>query len=63
MESDLNMVEPKIEEEIINEEGADLGTFKSVKNLKDAYDSLRKVFTQKSMELAKLKKEENLVQY
>ena len=59
MESDLNMVEPKIEEEIINEEGADLGTFKSVKNLKDAYDSLRKVFTQKSMELAKLKKEEN----
>ena len=37
----------------------DLGTFKSVKTLKEAYDCLRKTFTQNAMELAKYKK--NLV--
>lgn len=36
----------------------DLGTFKSVKSLKDAYDCLRKTFTQNAMELAKFKKSE-----
>jgi len=39
---------------------ADLGTFKSVKTLKEAYDCLRKSFTQKSMELAQLKKENDI---
>jgi len=39
------------------DDGTDLGTFKSVKNLKSAYDELRSCFTKNAMELAKLKKE------
>ena len=43
-------------DKIAPEEEVDLGTFKSVKSLKEAYDCLRKTFTQNAMELAKLKK-------
>ncbi len=46
-------------EENRQQDEVDLGTFKSVKTLKDAYDSLRKTFTQNAMELAKYKKNES----
>lgn len=46
----------------VQQQQVDLGTFKSVKTLKEAYDCLRKAFTQNSMELAKLKKEESVKQ-
>lgn len=39
------------------QEDVNLGTFKSVKSLKEAYDCLRKTFTQNAMELAKYKKD------
>ncbi|MBR4270598.1 MAG: hypothetical protein IKQ31_02860 [Clostridia bacterium] len=38
--------------------GEDIGSFKSVKDLKNAYDSLRSCFTKNAMELAKIKKGE-----
>ena len=46
--------------ENIQQEAVDLGTFKSVKTLKEAYDNLRKTFTQNAMELAKLKKQNSI---
>ncbi len=46
-------------DEHTQQDEVDLGTFKSVKTLKEAYDCLRKTFTQNAMELAKYKK--NLV--
>lgn len=45
-------------DELQQQEEVDLGTFKSVKTLKEAYDCLRKTFTQNAMELAKYKKNE-----
>lgn len=56
--SDLSSA-PKIDKSGV--EDVDLGTFKSVKTLKEAYDSLRKTFTQNAMELAKYKKEAELL--
>ena len=47
-------------EEIKDDNSVSLGTFKSVKTLKDAYDSLRSCFTKNAMELAEIKK--NLAQ-
>lgn len=47
-------------EEIKEDDSVSLGTFKSVKTLKDAYDSLRSCFTKNAMELAEIKK--NLAQ-
>ena len=58
MENILDNQSIQNEVENLQPDGTDLGTFKSVKTLKDAYDSLRKSFTQKTMELAKLKKEQ-----
>ena len=43
-------------EEIKDDGSTDLGTFKSVKTLKEAYDSLRSCFTKNAMELAEIKK-------
>ena len=43
-------------EEIKDDGSTNLGTFKSVKTLKDAYDSLRSCFTKNAMELAEIKK-------
>lgn len=40
----------------VKEDNTDLGTFKSVKTLKEAYDSLRSCFTKNAMELAEIKK-------
>lgn len=56
MENNDLIKEPKVEEQVQQEE-VNLGTFKSVKTLKEAYDSLRKTFTQNAMELAKYKKQ------
>ncbi len=50
--------EPASEENGQQEE-VDLGTFKSVKTLKEAYDCLRKAFTQNAMKLAEYKKNES----
>ena len=47
-------------EEIKEDNSVPLGTFKSVKTLKEAYDSLRSCFTKNAMELAEIKK--NLAQ-
>ena len=47
-------------EEIKEDSSLPLGTFKSVKTLKEAYDSLRSCFTKNAMELAEIKK--NLAQ-
>lgn len=52
---ELNLEQNVVDE--VDKTEVDLGTFKSVKNLKEAYDSLRKTFTQNAMELAKMKKE------
>ena len=43
-------------DEQTQQDAIDLGTFKSVKTLKEAYDCLRKTFTQNAMELARYKK-------
>lgn len=56
MEEKLPFELPTFEGELKND-GTDLGTFKSVKTLKDAYDSLRSCFTKNAMELAKMKKD------
>ncbi len=55
MEEKLPFELPSFEGELKND-GTDLGTFKSVKTLKDAYDSLRSCFTKNAMELAKMSK-------
>lgn len=55
MEEKLPFELPSFEGDLKND-GTDLGTFKSVKTLKDAYDSLRSCFTKNAMELAKMKK-------
>ncbi len=59
---DINSIETRVENDNSQQERVeelnkyeDLGTFKTVKNLKEAYESLRKVFTKNAMELAKLK--------
>ena len=54
---DLNEQQVPPIEEIKGKEDVDLGTFKSVKTLKEAYDNLRKVFTKNAMELSRLKQE------
>ena len=48
---------PNFDDMELTEDGTPLGTFKSVKNLKEAYDELRSCFTKNAMELAKLKHE------
>ncbi len=54
----INLPEFNLDE--LKDDGTNLGTFKSVKTLKDAYDALRKSFTKNAMELAKIKKEQEL---
>ena len=51
---------PNFNLEELQPDGTNLGTFKSVKTLKDAYDCLRKSFTKNAMELSKIKKEQSL---
>lgn len=49
---------PEFDLDELQPDNTDLGTFKSVKTLKDAYDCLRKSFTKNAMELSKIKKEQ-----
>ncbi len=51
----INLPEFNLDE--LRDDGTDIGTFKSVKTLKDAYDTLRACFTKNAMELARVKKE------
>lgn len=57
MEEKLPFELPKFDN--VKDDGTDLGTFKSAKTLKEAYDNLRSCFTKNAMELAEIKK--NLV--
>ena len=54
MEEKLPFELPKFDN--IKEDNTDLGTFKSAKTLKEAYDNLRSCFTKNAMELAEIKK-------
>lgn len=56
MENNLPFEIPSFNLEELKPDNTDLGTFKSVKTLKDAYDSLRSCYTKNAMELAKIKK-------
>lgn len=56
MENNLPFELPEFKLEELKDDGTDLGTFKSVKTLKEAYDNLRSCFTKNAMELAQIKK-------
>ena len=56
--SEIKIDLPDFKLEELQPDNTDLGTFKSVKTLKDAYDCLRKSFTKNAMELSKIKKEQ-----
>ncbi len=59
MEEDLPFKIPTFDGVELNEDSTeDIGSFRSVKDLKNAYDNLRSCFTKNAMELAKLKKGE-----
>ena len=57
-ENEIKINLPEFNLEELQPDNTDLGTFKSVKTLKDAYDCLRKSFTKNAMELSKIKKEQ-----
>lgn len=54
---DISINLPNFDNLDLTNDGTDLGTFKSVSDLKQAYDELRSCFTKNAMELAKIKKE------
>lgn len=56
MENELPFKLPEFKVDELKQDNTNLGTFKSVKSLKDAYDSLRSCFTKNAMELAEIKK-------
>lgn len=56
MENELPFKLPEFKVDELKQDDTNLGTFKSVKSLKDAYDSLRSCFTKNAMELAEIKK-------
>ena len=59
MEENLNLEEPVIEPEknSENQDGSNLGKFKDVQTLLNAYNSLQAEFTRKSQKLSELQKE------
>ncbi len=57
---DISITFPNFDDIELDDDGTPIGSFRSVESLKQAYDELRSCYTKNAMELARLKKEENV---